>query len=476
MEDPELIIATLNIQGQSGFSETKQKQIEHLIQYHQIDIIHCQEIEITSSTFKSCKYISSNYNIIENNSPVNKYGTATLVRNNLIVENIKCDTNGRAIVFTVGNVTFSNFYLPSGNSGQMREERTNYFSEIIPQLLVNKKDAGVLGADFNCIIEKQDALRNQEQKMSPALQRLVKVFSLKDSFRQLFPYAKTFSRYYSSEHGGGATRIDRFYNYGDVSIIDAQYLGVSFSDHHCLLLKIKLPDPFSRLISPKSRMPFKANPQVVKDEIFKSRLKDKFNGWKEGKCNMEFMVWWEEVVKPGVKRLLLERGKEMKSESRGQLNLLLVRQAYLVGKLHRGEFERLEELKYVQNKINEWYSMENEKIKIQSKMEDFVESEKVRIYHHELHQRQIRKSSILKLDTPDEHLSGHKECAKFLEENVARILTGPPDVDSHAQDILLQEVDKVFTDNDNDALLEIPTKEEILKDFKKLSPSRSTRN
>ena len=55
MDSPELIISTLNIQGQSGFCETKQKQIEHFLQYHEIDILHCQEIEIMTSTFQSCK-------------------------------------------------------------------------------------------------------------------------------------------------------------------------------------------------------------------------------------------------------------------------------------------------------------------------------------------------------------------------------------------------------------------------------------
>ena len=159
MAVPELIIATINIQGQTGFNETKQKQIEHYIQYHNIDILHCQEIDIETSTFNSCHYISSNFNIIENNSPTNKYGTASLVRNDLVIENLKCDTNARAIKFDIGSVTFSNFYLPSGNNRQMKDERDKYFSEIIPQLPVNRKDAGVLGADFNCIIERQDALR-----------------------------------------------------------------------------------------------------------------------------------------------------------------------------------------------------------------------------------------------------------------------------------------------------------------------------
>ena len=49
----ELVIASLNIQGQTGFSETKQKQIEDFIKIHNIDILNCQE-DILSDSFKPC--------------------------------------------------------------------------------------------------------------------------------------------------------------------------------------------------------------------------------------------------------------------------------------------------------------------------------------------------------------------------------------------------------------------------------------
>ena len=127
-------------------------------------------------------------------------------------------------------------------------------------MLVNKKESGIIGADFNCIIDKKDSLRNQEQKISPTLQRLVRVFSLTDSFRLFYPNSQAFSRYYSSENGGGASRLDRFYHYGNININAAKYMGVSFSDHQTLVLKIALDESFSRLLPPKSRPPFKASP------------------------------------------------------------------------------------------------------------------------------------------------------------------------------------------------------------------------
>ena len=121
MSSPEstLKVATLNIQGQSGLNITKQKQIEDFVKHNKIDILHCQEIETCSNSFQDCSFISSSFNLLSNNSPINKYGTASLVRNDLYVENVKMDTNDRALVFEVNNVTFCNFYLHSGNHKNM---------------------------------------------------------------------------------------------------------------------------------------------------------------------------------------------------------------------------------------------------------------------------------------------------------------------------------------------------------------------
>ena len=116
----------------------------------------------------------------------------------------------------------------------------------------------------------------------------------------------------------------------------ADYIGVPFSDHQSLVVKLQFPAHFSKLLSPKSRPLFKANPAVVKDLEFQRRLRYQFDAWLQIRDNTGFMVWWEYVVKPGVKRLLLQRGKEMKKERRGRLNLLLIRQSYLVKKLHSG--------------------------------------------------------------------------------------------------------------------------------------------
>ena len=175
--------------------------------------------------------ISSSFNIISNNSP-SKYGTASIIKSDFIPENIHLDSDGRAIVFDIGQITLANLYLPSGTDATSRSSREQNFSEIIPQLLLNKLDSGCMGGDMNCITNKIDSTYHPASKMSPSLSRLQRTFDMSDSFRILHPSTETFSHYYHTvQLGTGATRIDRAYCWGDVPVVTAIYLPLAFSDH-----------------------------------------------------------------------------------------------------------------------------------------------------------------------------------------------------------------------------------------------------
>ena len=134
-----LKVGYINLRAQSGFGSPKQAQVEHFVKLEKFDILHLQEAQILEDTFENCDYITSNYSIITNNAR-NPYGTASLVANSLEPVNIKLDTQGRVIVFDIGEVTFANVYLPSGNDTVMRNLREEYISLSIPQLLINRKE------------------------------------------------------------------------------------------------------------------------------------------------------------------------------------------------------------------------------------------------------------------------------------------------------------------------------------------------
>ena len=457
-----LNIAFINVRGQTGFNLAKQIQIEEFIKVNKIDILHLEESNITEDTFVDCKMISASYNIISNNSQ-NNYGTATLVKNDFEIKNINMDKEGRVIIFEVGGITFGNLYLPSGTDGLSRGKREQYLSEVVPQLLINHKQLGIIGGDLNCISKKEDATHNPESKISPSMKRLEKTFSWKDSFRALHPDATVFSRYYNHDRiGQGASRIDRCYYWGDLEVKEAKYISIAFSDHLATVASFILPDNLTKMITPKARPFFKTKPEVVIDSQFKESLQSSMLEWQEVKQHgVDVLLWWEKLVKPGIKKLAKIRGNQMNKERRNNLNLLLVRQSYLTRKIQNGQANKLSELKHVHLLIEQWYDEECAKIALQSRTDDVQKSEKIRIYHHDIHQKLIKKSAILKLDTDDGLLEGHDKCSKYLEDSVADLLLHPALLDPAAQEVLLSEVQTVFTEDDNKKICAVPSKDEV---------------
>ena len=132
----------------------KQLQIEEFIKRYKCDILQLQETNIETETFSSCSFISSNYNIIHNNSS-NKYGTASLLKNEFIVENICMDSEGTSLIFDISGMTFGNLYFHSGTDGIARSGRERLCSQILPNLMLNAKENGCIGGDLNCIIDKK---------------------------------------------------------------------------------------------------------------------------------------------------------------------------------------------------------------------------------------------------------------------------------------------------------------------------------
>ena len=468
-EDKILTVAFMNIRGQSGLLIAKQLQIENFIKYNNCDIVHLQEANIKDDSFSTCDFISSSFNIISNNS-LNGYGTASLVKSELTVENIRCDTEGRVIVFDIGELSFANIYLHSGTDGRSRGGRERICSETLPSMLMNSKQSGCCGGDFNCITKKHDATHNPESKMSRCLERLIKLKDWNDSFRTLHPASSEYSRYYANTRAEGASRIDRCYHFGSVEIKMAKYVPLAFSDHFAHVVQLALPDSVSKILSPKSRSSFRLRTEVIQDPLFQDRLGEAMISWQrvrgfqdEESKQLGVLFWWESLVKPGIRKLAIQRSKEINIARKEEFNLLLLRQVYLTRKLQLGQYHRLGELTTVHLLIERWYNKECEKVQHQSRVAEFQNNEKSSIYHHELHKKTVKKGSILRLQTDAGLVEGHQLCAAYLEKSVEDLLLQPGLLDPVAQQVLLDEVTPVFTDKDIRMFLTPPSKDDVWK-------------
>ena len=69
----------------------------------------------------------------------------------------------------------------------------------------------------------------------------------------------------------------------------------------------------------------------------------------------------------------------------------------------------------------------------------------------------------MKLETENGILEGHRECMDYLEDNVEKVFGNAAVLDDNAQQTLLGEVERVFTEEDNEMLSAVISKEELKK-------------
>ena len=133
--------------------------------------------------------------------------------------------------------------------------------------------------------------------------------------------------------------------------------------------------PFSyltKIVCPRGQPSFRLRDDVIHNVQFQHSLAEAMCSWQNVRVSgMETLPCWELVVKPGVRNLGMLRGRQMLKDSRAELNLLQVRQAYLNKKVTLGFISNLGELKTVHRLIQQWYENEWEKVNNQSRATAF---------------------------------------------------------------------------------------------------------
>ena len=103
-----ICVAFINCVGQTRFPLSKQLEIQNYMRSQHIDILHLQECRIDDDSFSECQYVRSNFNIFTNNTKNDTcYGTASLVRSDLEVTNLRTDQEGRIILFDAAGCSWA---------------------------------------------------------------------------------------------------------------------------------------------------------------------------------------------------------------------------------------------------------------------------------------------------------------------------------------------------------------------------------
>ena len=148
--------------------------------------------------------------------------------------------------------------------------------------------------------------------MSSSLSRIISTFDLFDLHRAIYPQIKVYSHFYQTpSNGTGASRLDRAYGWGDITVEESMYCPAAFTDHMAYVISLKLPANCDRIFSPITRPIFTIRPEIIQDSEFQLWLADSMADWLHIKeLGLGVLDWWEYVVKPGIRQLAIKRSKQ----------------------------------------------------------------------------------------------------------------------------------------------------------------------
>ena len=226
-----------------------------------------------------------------------------------------------------------------------------------------------------------------------------------------------FTRFYSTNNVTNASRLDRTYTRGTVSSRSCTTVALPFSDHLGVINELNLGGNVIPKI-PRVKPLFKSSPWVIQDPNFKAKLKDQLPIWLQSLTgDTNILDWWDNVFKRRLKSLMIEHSSIMTRQRRGVINLLNLQLSHATTNLMSDRSSIVyAEYESIKLKINNWYQEESKNLLLRCKARDIDESESATIYHHQMHQKRFKRSSLLKLDTPEGMKIGHTECQKYMGE------------------------------------------------------------
>jgi exonuclease III len=142
----------------------------HFVRSNAIDILFLQEV-ISEEVLHMPGYE------IYCNLGTEMRGTTFLVREGIRMDHVEKLSSGRAIAEVFQGILLVNLYAPTGTS--RKTEREAFYNLDFPSLLRNEVSHGILGWDFNCVMQPCDVTGHYTR--CKALEEIINGYSFKDS-------------------------------------------------------------------------------------------------------------------------------------------------------------------------------------------------------------------------------------------------------------------------------------------------------
>jgi len=230
----------------------------------------------------------------------------------------------------------------------------------------------IIMGDFNCIINACDTTENYVQKQCIPLKDLVNLFKYKDSFNHVNPGIQEYTYH---RRGVAPSRLDRAYIPEHlVGELEEAYHQATLSDHRAIVVKLKriYSPPIQRKESPY----WKLNVSILNHRDF---IPGFVNVW--GKLLTQEIsfpstdIWWETLVKPELKRFLIQFSSMRSKERRSQKSFLF---AGLDKELASGNFN---EVNNIRVKLKSMISEDAIGYIVRSRYQRQAEEERSTLYH-----------------------------------------------------------------------------------------------
>jgi exonuclease III len=400
-------IATININ--SIVCDAKKSLLKDFIGLNDLDVIFLQEV-----CFQNFNFIKSHM-VFVNNGPNNR-GTAILLRRSMPFSSLLMSECGRITSIVINQINYVNIYAKSGS--QYKRERDAFFlDEISIHLNKNDVNSHVICGDFNCIIDSADT-KGSTKNFCYGLKQLTISLDLKDVALVRNERKFTFFR------GASASRLDRFYVSTHLvsSVLDIETLPVSFSDHHSVLIKMKI-DFRDRAIN-YGYGHWKISPALLlhQDTLREFELKIQhmktFNAYSTNIIN-----WWTRNFKNGAKAFfkneIINFNRDIMQQKHFHYQALLL----FSERLMEGQ-DVAADLAYAKSKLIEIERKKLDALRLTLKENVVAEDEKINIY--QLVSKKNERSCIAELHHQDIIIEDQQEIKKVIEDHFRNLFGSRP--------------------------------------------------